>query len=130
MTGKGVALAAVLVLALACPATAQELMDSTYAKYLPLGNGLSCRMDEFKENHGTVGYRGVVKNESGTTYLDVVIVVSAYDASGELLGAMDLAVGRLAANDVARFESMLEANYYRFNKFSVLLKKVVSEDGN
>jgi len=130
MTGKGATLATVLVLALACAATGQELLDSTYAKYFPLGSGLSCRMDQFVENHGTVGYRGMVKNESSTAYLDVVLIVGAYDASGELLGAMDLAIGRLPANDVARFESMLEANYYKFDKFSVHLKKVVPEDGN
>lgn len=105
-----------------------DLLDSTYAKYFPLANGLSCRMDQFVENHGAVGYRGVVKNESSTPYLNLVLLVCGYDSSGELLAAMELAVGRVAPNDVGRFESMLNANYWKFDKFSVDLKKAVPED--
>ncbi len=87
-------------------------------------------MDEFAENHGAVGYRGVLKNESNITYLDVVVIVCGYDSSGKFLAATDLPVGRVAKNDVTRFEGTIGASYWVFAKFGLELKRAVQADSN
>lgn len=140
MVSKWVGLAAVVALFLACQPAGEdqqenarqpaidELLDSTYLKNIPLGDGFSCHMYEFAENHGAIGYRGMLKNESSNSYLSVILAVSGYDASGHLLATMNLAVAPVRANDTTRFVGILSADYWKFAKYWVRLKKLVPKD--